>query len=193
MAYKITIRSLGEDNQDYVNAYVPEEFILNMEHSWENPFETNMSAMVQTAAQFASGGELSAVFDPSVVGDAVGMSTFTYRGTSPLQLAIELEFVINDDLENDLRVPIKKLVNMSCPKTASKETLSTLGVPDMVQVSIPGVLDIKKAFILNVGVNMMKPLVTNGSRTLPLRARVPVTFASAYITTTDRLEYTLFP
>lgn len=193
MAYKITIRSLGDSG--YVNAYLPEEFTLNLEHRWENPFEVDMKKETMAGLQwigkqfgFSAGG-----WDPSKIGNALGIDTFTYMGSSPLSISWELEFVINRSIEEELRDPIRTLVKMSCPKTGSESVLSMLGRPDPVQISIPGVLEIDKAFILNVGVNMMKPLVTDGIRTVPLRARVPLTIISAYIVTTDRSDKMLFP
>lgn len=193
MAFKITIRSLGDSG--HVEAYLPDEFAMNLEHRWENPFEVDMSKETMAGLQWVGKqfGFQAGQFDPSKVGDALGIDTFVFMGTSPMQISWELEFVINRSIEEELRGPIKRLIRMSCPKEASLSTLSALGTPDMVQISVPGVLEIEKAYITNVGVNMMKPLVTDGSRTVPLRARVPISIISAYIVSTDRADKMIFP
>lgn len=189
MAYKIIIRSLGGSGS--VSAFLPEEVALSLEHSWENPFGVDMSKESMAALQWITGGR--AGWDPAGIGDALGIDTFAYMGSSPLTMNFDLEFVVNRSIDEELRQPIKTLFKMSCPKSGSTSLLSMLGKPDLVQISIPDVLEIDKAYISSVGTNLMKPLVSDGTRTLPLRARVPISIISAYIVTTDRADRMFFP
>jgi hypothetical protein len=193
MAYKITILSLGGHGS--VEAYLPDEIMVSAEHRWENPFEVNMSQERRTGLQWAgnlTGTGITGNFDPSVVGNPLGIDTFTYMGSAPISMQLELEFIVNRSIEEDVVLPVKKLMKMGCPKSAGLSTLMTLGKPDLVQVVIPGVLYINKAYLTNVGVNLMKPLVTDGSRTTPQRVRMPITLIKAEILTTDRSDEMFF-
>jgi hypothetical protein len=98
-----------------------------------------------------------------------------------------------DSILNDLINPIKTLMSLSCPSGGTLATLSTLVKPSMVSVSIPDILYMEKAYITNVGANFMKPLVSDGKKTVPQKIVVPITLMNATIVTVDRATKMFFP
>lgn len=185
----------GSVSQNRVEAYIPEEFMLDMEHKWENPFEFDVSKGTSLGLQWLgkqTGLNFTGKFDPSSLGDYLGVDTFTYMGSSPISFTLDLEFLVTNDIDKQLKQPIKNLMLMSVPKKGSLSTLMSLGKPDMVEIWIPGLIHITKAYITNVGTQFAKPLISDGNITVPMRCRVPVTFQTAYIPTDDRINSEFF-
>lgn len=191
MAYKIYITPLNNEIGQVI-AYLPDDFGLALEHKWENPFDVDLNATVRAGIQWLSNKKFSGVWDSSDIGKSMGIDAYTYMGSSPLNLSIELEFLVQDNIDRDLIIPVKKLLSMSSPKKGEGATLRTLGVPSPVFINIPHLLKIPKAYITNVGTNFMKPLVSDGTKVVPMRIKVPITIVRASILTSADVENELF-
>ena len=176
--------------QRRVQAYLPDEYLITFEHKWESPFDTELGRKFTTAIQWTGLG--SGSFDTSALKSLVGMEQFAYMGSSPIEFSLDLEFMVTDSIEKQLRQPVKDLMVMGAPGAAKLSSFSMTSLPDVVSVYIPDVFYVSEAYITRVGAQFQKPLISDGSVTVPQRVRIPITIQTAYIPDKDRVDAMFF-
>lgn len=177
-----------------VEAQLPETVDLNLEQEWENPFKLEINPFLKAAFEFVTGKfgqRKSLTWDHNLL--------YTYMGGSPLQFALTLEFIAENNVQKDIVEPIKKLMKLSTPSSGGDlvggKLKAMLNAPPQVSISIGNILYIQEAIITQVQPPFGRPLVSGDDGDFvgaPSRVPVGVTIQTTRIMTQERVDEYFF-
>jgi hypothetical protein len=176
-------------------AELPDDIAASIEQEWENPFKLETGSTIQGAVQLFSrklknAGILQKELSLNFNHDAL----FVHMGGTPFSMTLDLEFVAESNIRNEIVKPVQDLIKLSVP-WSTEDGKKILQVPPDVTIKVGKFLYLSPAIITAVNPQFTRPLVGGNDgdfQGAPIRMPVSINIQTKRVMTQNRVAQVFF-